>query len=120
MKTATVKIKDKEYTACFSAYVIAKCEDRAGSIDKILEEVNENKLSTALWLLAQMLKAGELYEKINGGKPPKAPTYDELLITTGLEDLNNNVFKVINDTITAGIGREIETEPKNAETTQEE
>lgn len=120
MKTATVTIGGKEYTACFSAYVIAKCEDRAGSVEKILEEVHSNKLSSALWLMAQMLKAGELYEKINGGAPNKAPTYDELLVNTGLEDLNDVVFNTINETIMAGTSREVEVEPKNAETTQEE
>lgn len=120
MKTATLKLRDKEYTVCFSAYVIAKCEEKEGSFEKVINDVNEGKFSTSLWLLAQMLKAGELYEKINGQKPERAPTYDELLVTTGYDDFTGEVFKVINEAIDGGTAREVEVETKNAETTQEE
>lgn len=120
MRTAKVKIHGVEYTACFSAYVIAQCEERSGSVVSVLQDVEKERVSTALWLLAQMLKAGELYEKMNHIETPKAPTYEELLITTGLEELSGVAFDVINDAITAGTSREVEVESKNAETTQEE
>jgi hypothetical protein len=118
MKTAKVNFKGKEYTTCFSLYVIAKCESKSSSFESVLEEVNGNKISTAIWLFAQMLKAGELYDKANGENPPAAPTYDELLITTSVEDISNLVLKGIADTIDAGSEREVEVDPKNAETTQ--
>lgn len=122
MKTAKIKIDNKDYTLCFSARVMRACVDKFGDLNKfdksLMSENIGEALDTSIWMLAVMMDAGARYDRMNGLRDNKAPTMDELYDLVDTTDLAEMKTKIA-ETITGNIKADIETEPeKNAETSQ--
>ena len=70
MRTGAISFDGKKHILCFSVRVIKACAERYGSMEGIYEALsceNEVKnLDEALWLLEQMMKAGDKYAKEHG------------------------------------------------------
>lgn len=123
MRTATVKIHDKEYLVCFSTRVLLAIEEREGYSEKGLQRIlKDGKASDLFWLLAQMVDAGNRYAKIEGIDNPGTISYDEILDTVGVDEYQN-MFTAIVEAVKAGNTPTIKTTPakrKNAKTTQQD
>ena len=120
MRTGKITINNKQYTLCFSARVIRNCAEKFGGMDKIDEVMNANDeteaFDSAIWLLNQLMQAGEKYCKANGMDTEKTPNIDEMLDLMGIDDFKN-MKKSIAESISNGTERNLEIEEKNAETT---
>lgn len=118
-----IKIGEKEYPLNLSVKAAEAIEERYGGITKIGEAFHEDNvvkmLNELLWLLSVMMEQGAAYMRIAEGKEIKPLNYEELQVMVGLSDvlkMKENVMKAI----TAGMGRsvEVESDPKNVETAQ--
>ena len=121
MKTTSIEINGKRYLLCFSLRVIRSCTERYKIIEEIGSAIDsEDKLQNvyeSVWIIAEMMKAGERYAKLNGLDAPEALSEDVLLDVFDVRDAALLVEK-IQETILAGKAAEIEAEyPKNAEAT---
>lgn len=119
MKTTSIEINGKRYLLCFSLRVIRSCTERYKSIEEIGSAIDsEDKLQNvyeSVWIIAEMMKAGARYAKLNGLDAPEALSEDDLLDVFDVRDAALLVEK-IQETILAGKAAEIEAEyPKNAE-----
>lgn len=122
MKTTSIEINGKRYLLCFSLRVIRSCTERYKSIEEIGSAIDsEDKLQNvyeSVWIIAEMMKAGERYAKLNGLDAPEALSEDVLLDVFDVRDTALLVEK-IQETILAGKAAEVEAEPeKNAEATR--
>jgi len=67
MKTTSIEINGKTYPLCFSLRVMRSCTERYRSIEKIDSAIDsEDKLQNvyeSVWIIAEMMKAGERYAK---------------------------------------------------------
>lgn len=122
MKTTSIEINGKTYPLCFSLRVMRSCTERYRSIEKIDSAIaSEDKLQNvyeSVWIIAEMMKAGERYAKLNGLDAPEALSEDVLLDIFDVRDTALLVEK-IQETILAGKAAEVEAEPeKNAEATR--
>lgn len=116
MRTSKITINGEEYTTCFSTGVLIECEERSGSFEAQLEKVNSGSVKESFWLLHQLIKAGAAYDKEMGNEP-KQISYEKLINVTSPAEYET-MFAGIDKTISAGQERKVETESKNAETTQ--
>lgn len=120
MRTGKITIKGKEYLTCFSTRVLMNCEERAGSFEHEMEKIEGRSISECIWLIYQLIIAGDRYAKIEGIDNPEPMTYDELIDSVGVDEYPD-LFKAITATTTAGTNRNIELKAsKNAEPTQDE
>lgn len=121
MRTATVKINNKEYLVCFSTRVLLAIEEREGDSEKGLQRIlSDGKASDLFWLLAQMIDAGDRYAKIEGIDNAGKISYDDLLDTVGVGEYSE-MFAAVAEAVKAGNTPTIKTAPakrKNAKTTQ--
>lgn len=120
MRTGKITIKGKEYLTCFSTRALIACEERSGSIEHELEKIEGGSIKECIWLIYQLIIAGDRYAKIEGIENPEPMTYDELIDSLGADEYPG-IFKAIKDTTTAGTNRNIEVKPsKNTKPTQED
>ena len=122
MKTTSIESNGKRYLLCFSLRVIRSCTERYKSIEEIGSAIDsEDKLQNvyeSVWIIAEMMKAGARYAKLNGLDAPEALSEDVLLDVFDVRDAALLVEK-IQETILAGKAAEVEAEyPKNAEATR--
>lgn len=127
MRTGAIVINKKEYVLCFSARVVRACTERYGSIENIdkylLEGTETQTMDESVWLLEQMIVAGDRYAKQEGIENPAPLTYDEIYDLCGLDDLMGMRTKIF-DAIANGNERKVEVEgdaadEKNMMTTQQ-
>lgn len=124
MKTAKYKVHGKEYTLCFSLRVVRACAEEFGGMDKLDKALTGGdqleQFNNVIWLLAQMMDAGERYDKLEGKSPEKALTADELLDLQGVDDIAA-LKGMIFDTMTGGDEKvDVEPDAKNATTSRDE
>lgn len=120
MRIGRLKIEGTEYPLCLSTRVAIACEERAGSIDTVLNKiVDESSVKELFWLLHQMIIAGCDYEKMNGRTAPEPITYEKLIDVVGPSDYAD-LTVVITSAIQGGSERNVKTRPvknkKNGET----
>lgn len=118
MRTAKMSVAGQERLLCFSARVVRECTERYGGIEHLGEQLSgqddEKNLSEAVWLLAQMLDAGDRYAKLTGQENPAAPTYEDLYDLLGMDDFSGLKDKIA-ETISVGGTAVVSAEPpKNA------
>lgn len=122
MRTATLELNGKERLLCFSARVVRSCTERYGDvaeIDSALSESGVKGFDEALWLLSEMMVAGDRYAKLNGLDNPPPLGVEELLDLCDLHDFGNLRGKIA-ETITCGQKTTVGVEPpKNAGATQD-
>lgn len=118
MRTAKMNVAGQERLLCFSARVVRECTERYGGIEHLGEQLSGQEdgknLSEAVWLLAQMLDAGDRYAKLTGQENPAAPTYEDLYDLLGPDDfagLRDRIAETISVSGTATVSA---APPKNA------
>lgn len=126
MRTGSIVINKKEYVLCFSARVVRACTERYGSVENIdkylLEGTETQTMDESVWLLEQMIAAGDRYAKQEGIENPAPLSYDEIYDLCGLDDLMDMKAKIFS-TIANGNERTVEVETgdeKNMTATQQE
>lgn len=122
MKTGSIEINGKKYLLCFSARTMKNIVDKYGNVsfDELLS-VDEKDLGktfdTTMWLLSLFLDAGSRFAKLNGLENPDPLSYEDLYDLCGFDDLSK-LKGSISKTISSGLKRNVETEPrKNLKTT---
>ena len=123
MRTVELSIAGQERILCFSVRVMRACTERYGSfagVYKAMAAENETEcLDSVVWLLAQMMQAGDRYAKANEMDNPAPLSEDDLLDHCDLSDFVQ-LRGTITQAISAGNRTNIEVEPgKNGEATQE-
>lgn len=123
MRTVKLPIAGKERILCFSVRVMRACSERFGSFSGIYKAMaadNETeRLDSVIWLLAELMKAGDRYAKANDMENPAPLSADDLLDHCDVADFVQ-LRGVITQAISAGSQTNIEVEPgKNGEATQE-
>ena len=123
MRTVTINIGGKPRILCFSVRVMRACSERYGTfggVYKAMASENEAEcLDEVLWLLAEMMKAGDRYAKDNALENPEPLSVEALLDCCDLADFAQ-MRGAVTRTIANGSKTNIEVEPKkNAEATQE-
>ena len=123
MRTVKLPIAGQERILCFSVRVMRACSERFGSFSGVYKAMaadNETEcLDAVLWLLAELMKAGDRYAKANDMENPAPLSVDDLLDHCDMAD-----FVMLRGTITqaisAGSRTNVEVDPgKNGEATQE-
>lgn len=118
MRTGSIVINKKEYVLCFSARVVRACTERYGSIDNIdkhlLEGTETQTMDESVWLLEQMIAAGDRYAKQEGIENPAPLSYDEIYDLCGLDDLMGMRTKIFG-AIADGNERKVEVETNEAD-----
>lgn len=116
MKTSDINLKGKKYVLCFSPRVLKNLQDKTGKdITSALDDLQKKTdIGMVIWLLAQMLMAGEKYAKMeNLEHESPAPTEDDLLDFVGIEEYGE-IFKSLTQAISNGMSTDIEVKSKNA------
>ena len=72
---------------CISTRVLLHIEEKYGDSDGGLKQIMSNgKLSDVVWLLSEMIDAGDRYAKMESVENPGAIPFDELLDRIGPDD----------------------------------
>lgn len=122
MRTASITLNGQEHLLCFSARVVRACTERYGDVSGLGDALdNPDKLKAldeAVWILAQMMDAGDRYAKLNGLENPEPLSVDAIYDMSDLNDFFAIRQKVV-ATVTQGRATHVEVEPpKNAGATQ--
>ena len=121
MRTGKIKIGGEEYLGCFSTRVLANVEDYTGmSFETGLNDILKKKsIKDIVWLITQLIDAGDRYANMEGIDNPGALTEDDIYDMVGIDDYED-MFGAVGDIVKAGTKPEIELKPgKNAKATQE-
>lgn len=117
-RVCDIVIAGKTYKATFTARVIAQIESKFGSVSEWEKTMSEEpKLHETIWILQQMIAAGQSYMTHMGLPDPGIISLEEMedvLFPDELPGLIGNVKNIV----TAASQVKIEAEPaKKAETT---
>lgn len=115
MRTGQITINGKTYLTCMSIRVLTWLEEYGDgdSNQNLSRLITEGNLTDMFRLLAQLIDAGDRYAKINDMENPGVLSYDELLDTMGVDDVEKiaEMAKSITDTIKAGTEGHVKTKP---------
>lgn len=115
MKTSKIELAGKHYITCFSLHAVLACEDKFGSVVNALEKIDkegkEQQVKTTLWMLYELMKAGEAYCRVSGIQQDPIPGWEDFVSIVGLDDLTV-VSGVIGETVAAGTTRNVEALPE--------
>lgn len=122
MRTGTIKIDGEKHVLCFSLRVVRSCVERYGSAsglyDALAEKDELKALNESMWVLSEMMAAGDRYAKSHGIENSEPLTFDDLYDLCDISDFANLRASII---ATVNNGRktvvEVESSP-NAEATQ--
>lgn len=120
-----IEIAGKKYPLNFSVKAAKEFSKRYGDIanvaDAFTDKATDEMIEEATWILALLIEQGIAYKKIVDNEDIKGISKDELEVVLGVMDfaeLKNTLLGAM----AAGAKREVEVEedPKNAKTTQDE
>lgn len=122
MRTGIIGINGKKHILCFSVRVVRHCTERYGSMSGLYDALSSEDelyaLDESLWLLSEMMKAGEKYAQTHGLETAPSMTPDELEDACDVSDFRQITASII---LTINNGKktnvEVENSP-NAEATQ--
>lgn len=122
MRIGSIRIDGKQHILCFSVRVVRHCAERYGSVNGLYAALsNENELEAldeALWILSEMMQAGDKYAKLHGLQNEPCMTPDGLEDACDLSDFLQMKSAIVL-TITNGKKTDVEAESSpNAEATQ--
>lgn len=119
MELKYLTIRDRQYPACFSLRVAMDVADKFGSVEALFEQGKSTKeaIEQKVWLIEQMLLAGQSLAALEGKQTETPPAAEELMASIGIADMG----VMINSVITASqkVTVELQPDPKNAAATQE-
>ena len=105
MRTAKMSVDGREYLLCFSGRVIRNVTEKFGSLPAMYEafsqEEQEKSLDAAVWVLSQMIQAGDRYAKLNGLENPGKLSFDDLYDLFDINDFTG-IYSKIKETIRIG------------------
>lgn len=105
MRTAKMSVDGREYLLCFSGRVIRNVTEKFGSLPAMYEafsqEEQEKSLDAAVWVLSQMIQAGDRYAKLNGLENPGKLSFDDLYDLFDINDFTG-IYSKIKETIRSG------------------
>lgn len=124
MRTTSIDIGGKPHMLCFSLRVQEQAEDKFGSQDALFDALTGDDMSgilrASVWLLARMMEAGKKYADMTGAECADPVDEDFMLDFFGLDDVLALVRSVrIAMAVSSKTDVDVETDLKNAETTQE-
>ena len=122
MRIGTIGIDGKRHLLCFSVRVVRHCTERYGSINGLYSALSAEDelqaLDEALWLLAEMMQAGDKYARMHGMDNAPCMSAEELEDACDISDFVQMRAAIM---LTINNGRktkvEVESSP-NAEATQ--
>lgn len=122
MRVGTIGINGKQHVLCFSVRVVRHCTERYGSVNGLYDALStENDLQAldeALWILSEMMQAGDKYAKMQRMENAPCMTPEELEDACDLNDFVQMKAAIVL-TITRGKETHVEVESSpNAEATQ--
>ena len=121
MRVGTVGIDGKKHMLCFSVRVVRACTERYGSMSGLYDALSSDDsvraLDESLWVLSEMMSAGDKYAKQRELKNEQPLTLDELYDCCDVSDFVN-IRSAIVVTISNGRKTNVEAESSpNAEAT---
>lgn len=120
MRTGAISIDGKKRTLCFSLRVVRACVERYGSASGLYDALSSkdelNALNESLWVLSEMLAAGDKYAKSNGMENPSPLSFDELYDLCDVNDFANLRASIIS-TVNNGRTTNVEVDSPNAKAT---
>lgn len=109
MKTVTIDLQGERYALCFSVRVLNNLIEKYGSEEKANNALANLSFVDSIFLLHQMMLAGEKEAKKNGVPNGNVPSWDDFLDNTTPFDLEN-ITNSITDAISQGLERKVEVE----------
>ena len=117
MRTAKMSVDGREYLLCFSGRVIRNVTEKFGSLPAMYEafgqEEQEKSLDAAVWVLSQMIQAGDRYAKLNGLENPGKLSFDDLYDLFDINDFTG-IYSKIKETIRSGKQQTVTAVPDNS------
>lgn len=117
MRTAKMSVDGREYLLCFSGRVIRNVTERFGSLPAMYEafsqDEQEKSLDAAVWVLSQMIQAGDRYAKLNGLENPGKLSFDDLYDLFDINDFTG-IYSKIKETIRSGKQQTVTAVPDNS------
>ena len=114
MRTAKIDIDGKSYLLCFSGRVIRNVSERFGGVQEMYTALGDydqvKSLDAAVWVLSQMIQAGDRYAGLNGLDNPGSLTFDQLYDLFDIQDFVG-LYGKIKETITSGGARTVAAKP---------
>lgn len=118
MRTAKMSVDGREYLLCLSGRVIRNVTEKFGSIPAMYEafsqEEQEKSLDAAVWVLSQMIQAGDRYAKLNGLENPGKLSFDDLYDLFDINDFTG-IYSKIKETIRSGKQQTVTAVPDTSE-----
>lgn len=118
MRTTRVKILETEYPLCYSTRVVIAVYQQYGGLDEMhgtlsnLQEANK-AFEGRLWMLHQLMQAGQRYAALLGDNSPAVPSLSALRVSVS-SGRYGEIMETIESTIAAGSMMSIKSgEPKN-------
>lgn len=114
MRTAKINIDGKSYLLCFSGRVIRNVSEQFGGMQEMYTALDDpdqvKRLDAAVWVLSQMIQAGDRYAGLNGMDNPGSLTFDQLYDLFDIQDFVG-LYGKIKETITSGGARTVAAKP---------
>lgn len=118
-----IEIAGKNYPLNFSVRAAKEISGKYKGLENIdkafTDKSTEEMMDEVIWLLSVLIKQGVAYKKVNEGEEVSGISAEDLEIVLGVADLAGMKDKII-EAMNGGMNRtvEVETDPKNGETTQ--
>lgn len=117
MRTGYISIDGQRHTLCFSVRVIRLCAERYGAVSGLFEalsgEDEVKALDESLWILSEMMKAGDKYCKEHGLENAAPLSVDALMDTCDIGDFYNIKASIV-VTVNNGKKTRVEADSPNA------
>ena len=117
MRTAKMTIDGREHLLCFSGRVLRNVTERFGGVREMYDAFHGDSpaecLDAAIWVLAQMIDAGDRYAELNGLENPGRYTPEDLYDLVDINDFSG-IYGKIRETITSGRQQTVEAKPEAA------
>lgn len=119
MRTWDFNLYGKTHKLCFTARVQRACCEKFGSMEEMYNALSSEDevaiLDNSVWLLAEMMKAGDKYAKNNGIANDNPMSIDDILDSCDVHSIRGAIVMTINNGKRTTV--EVDNNPK-AEATQ--
>ena len=120
MKVMSINLGGKKYPACMSITATKAISERFGGLDNIGKTEGQTEarmLEDAIFLLHTLMESGAKFVRLTEDRTVQVPTIEDMEDLYGMDDLAT-IQGVSAAIITEGSKRTVETDEKNADTTE--
>ena len=114
MRTGYISIDGNKHILCFSVRVVRACAERYGAVNGLFEALSAEDevkaLDESLWVLSEMMKAGDKYAKEHGLENSAPLGIDALYDSCDMQDFYNIRASII---VTVNNGKKTKIEADN-------